>query len=574
VRSQLVDDLFVRAVALPAGEWETFLAQECPEDSELRALVLRSLQSDARVHAGFSSTSTVTADDPPAPAKPDRIGKYEIVRRFSESSGQAAAYLGFDPILKRHVVLKRYNDGNTLEGRRATIEEGQALAKIKSDFVAECLGIEFHDDDPYLVVEFIKGRNLAEIRREGPLDPDRIAAILMQLAEGVAAVHEHGLIHRDIKPANVILGDDGRPRLVDFGVAAHLGSERLRELGGTPSYMAPEQASREPERIDFRTDVFGLGAVLYKLLTDSPPHTGPDLPAVLEQASAGRITPPRQLSSRVPRGLERICWKAMAANPKERYGRAAEFQSALRWWRWRRMARPVAAVLVAALAVIISLLMFGPWRRTPGPINPETLGRAATATPPAAPLRVDDFAVELHRRDTRKNLGLIGRDISAGRFDNDVVVRARLNAPAYAFLIALKPDGKLELCYPADPALPPPRSAEVITFEDSRMGFALTDGTGLQAFVLLISHQPLPPYAHWSRSLRDLPWKPTQSAAIWCYDGVDFASDLSRGGPRALADLPQPFAASCRTLQAVPGVAGIHAMCFPVLPQEEPDPNN
>src|SRR6516165_8398258 len=458
VRSQLVDDLFARAVALPAGEWETFLAHECPEDSELRAEVLRALRGDARVQAGFLST----AADPQAPADPDRIGKYEIVRRFT-SSGQAAAYLGFDPILSRHVVLKRYNEGDTPEGQRATIEEGRALVGIKSDYVAECLGIEFHDGDAFLVVEHIKGRSLAEIRREGPLAPERIAGILMQLAEGVAAVHQRGLIHRDIKPANVILGDDDRPRLVDFGLAAHLGSERLRELSGTPNYMAPEQARGEPERIDFRTDVFGLGAVLYELLTGRPPYAGPDLAALLAQARAGQVVPPRQLNSQVPRGLERICLKAMAADPGQRYGSAAEFRRALQRWRRGLATRPVAAACVLALAAAVVLLALGPWRRTPGPGNPETPGRVA-ATPPAAPLRVEDFEVELHRRETRRNLGRIGRDVPAGRFDDDVVVRATLNAPGYAFLIALKPDGKSELCYPADPNIPPPRSSEVITF--------------------------------------------------------------------------------------------------------------
>src|SRR5262245_13591940 len=89
VRSQLIDDLFARAVSLPAGEWETFLAHECPEDSDLRAQVLRALRGDARVQAGFLST----AADSPAPADPDRIGQYEVARRFT-SSGQAAASLG------------------------------------------------------------------------------------------------------------------------------------------------------------------------------------------------------------------------------------------------------------------------------------------------------------------------------------------------------------------------------------------------------------------------------------------------------------------------------------------------
>jgi hypothetical protein len=275
----------------------------------------------------------------------------------------------------------------------------------------------------------------------------------------------------------------------------------------------------------------------------------------------------------VPRGLERICLKAMAADPGQRYGSAAEFRSALQRWSRGLTPRLVAAACVLALAAAVALVAFGPWRRPPGPGNPETPGRVA-ATPPAAPLRVEDFEVELHRRETRRNLGRIGRDVPAGRFDDDVVVRARLNAPGYAFLIALKPDGQPELCYPADPKRPPPRSTEVITFEDSTQGFALNDGTGLQAFVLVISSRRLPPYAEWSQWLGDLPWKSTPSAAIWRYDGVEFASDLRRGGPRPLADLPEPFAASCRALQAVPGVAGIRALCFPVLSQEEPIPND
>jgi serine/threonine protein kinase len=568
VRSKLIDDLFARAVSLPPGEWETFLAHECPEDSDLCAEILRALRGDARVQGDF----LVPADAPSEPPAPERIGRYKIVRRFTESCGQAAAFLGFDSILRRHVVLKQYLDGDRPEGRSATIAEGRALVGIKSDYVAECLGIEFHDNDPFLVVEHIKGRNLAEIRREGSLDPERIAGILMQLAEGVTAVHQRGLIHRDVKPANVILGDDDRPRLVDFGLATHLGSDRLREMSGTPNYMAPEQARGEPERIDCRSDLFGLGAVLYQLLTGRAPYEGSELSSVLEQARAGSVVPARRLNARVPRGLERICLKAMAADPGQRYDSAAEFRSALKRWRLGRMVRPVAAVVALALAVVIALFAFESWRRTSGPRNPEAPGRAAV--PPAAPLRVEDFDVELHRRDTRQNLGRIGRDIPAGRFDDDVVVRATLSAPGYAFLIALNADGKAQLCYPADPKRPPPRSAEVITFEDSTRGFALTDGTGLQAFVLVISSRRLPPYAEWSESLGDLPWKSMQSTAVWQYDGVEFAPDRRRGGPRPLADLPEPFAASCRAFQAVPGVTGIRAMCFPVLPKEEPISND
>ena len=115
------------------------------------------------------------------------------------------------------------------DGPSGEAEEGRALAKVASPYVARCHGIERIDGEAFLVVEYVPGRNLAEVRRDGPLGIETVVRILAQLAEGVAAVHARGLIHRDIKPANVILHDDGTPRLVDFGLAAHLGSGRLRE---------------------------------------------------------------------------------------------------------------------------------------------------------------------------------------------------------------------------------------------------------------------------------------------------------------------------------------------------------
>jgi eukaryotic-like serine/threonine-protein kinase len=144
------------------------------------------------------------------------------VHRFVETSGQAAAYLAFDPDLERHVVLKRYH------GPTGEAEEGRTLARVSSPYVARCHSVDRIDGEAYLVVEYVPGRNLAEVRRDGPLGLAQVVGILAQLAEGVSAVHAHGLIHRDIKPANVILRDDGTPRLVDFGLAAYLGGSRLR----------------------------------------------------------------------------------------------------------------------------------------------------------------------------------------------------------------------------------------------------------------------------------------------------------------------------------------------------------
>ena len=214
---------------------------------------------------------------------------------------------------------------------------------MASPFVARCYGIERIDGELYLVVEYIPGRNLGEVRRDGPMDPARVVRIMADLAQGVAAVHARGLIHRDIKPANVILHDDGRPRLVDFGLAAHLGSPRLRQIAGSPPYMAPEQVRGHGDRVDHRVDIFGLGGVLYALLTGRPPYQAPDLGSTLKLAVKGEITPPRRIDRKVPAPIEAVCMKALAAAPENRHGTALEFARDLeRAWRLVRLHPPPA----------------------------------------------------------------------------------------------------------------------------------------------------------------------------------------------------------------------------------------
>ena len=236
--------------------------------------------------------------------------------------------------------------------------------------------------------------------RDGPLDLEQVVRILAQLAEGVAAVHARGLVHRDIKPANVILHDDGTPRLVDFGLAAHLGGSRLCELSGSPPYMAPEQARAEWDRIDFRTDVFSLGGVLYKLLTNHAPHEGSTLNEVLERAKKGDVTLPRQLDPTIPAPVEAVCLKALAAAPHKRYTTPLEFAAALQQTiepspvlpptpvrvRW---GLPVAAVACGILALAVAL-----WSRS------RETGMAAApdrnSTPAAGPLQAE-IAVEYYK---------------------------------------------------------------------------------------------------------------------------------------------------------------------------------
>jgi serine/threonine protein kinase len=398
-RHRRLRELVDRPADRPAAEWAAFLERECPTDPALESEALRLLQHALAASAEGFLDPTATAAEPgsvcvthgervPRSDGPTHVGKYRIARCFSQVSGQAAAYLAFDPDLERHVVLKRYH------GRSSEAEEGRALAKVVSPYVARCYGIERIDGDAYLVVEYVPGRNLAEVRRDGPLDLAQAVSILAQLAEGVAAVHVRGLIHRDIKPANVILHDDGTPRLVDFGLAAHLGSSRLCERSGSPPYMAPEQARGEWDRIDFRTDVFGLGGVLYKLLTNHEPHAGSTLTEILEHAEKADITSPRQYDPTIPALVEAVCLKALAAAPENRYTTAPEFAAALRqaseptsitpptpakihgWVRW----------CVPAAVVACGLLALAVWRWSRGPETATAVDLSGISKPAAGPL--------------------------------------------------------------------------------------------------------------------------------------------------------------------------------------------
>jgi serine/threonine protein kinase len=197
-------DLVDRADELPSTEWPAFVKRECPTDPTLREeaigllkQLLMAREEGFLEHGASAGAATDATEDyragEPSGVSPTTIGKYQDLRRFAVSSGQAAAYLAFDPDLERRVVLKRYH------GESGEAEEGRALAKVTSPFVARCFGVERIEGELYLIVEYIPGRNLAEVRRDGPMDPARVVRIMADLAQGVAAVHARGLIHRDIK---------------------------------------------------------------------------------------------------------------------------------------------------------------------------------------------------------------------------------------------------------------------------------------------------------------------------------------------------------------------------------------
>ena len=596
-RYRLLRELVDRAAERPAAEWASFLEQECPADPALRSEALRLLEhAQAASTEGFleppappaepSSVSTAHGEPNPGSAEPIHVGKYQIVRRFPQVSGQAAAYLAFDPNLERHVVLKRYHGGP--HDPSGETEEGRALAKVDSPYVARCHGIERIDGAAYLVVGYVPGRNLAEVRRDGPLDLAQVVRILAQLAEGVAAVHACGLIHRDIKPANVILHDDGTPRLVDFGVSAHLGGSRLRKRSGSPPYMAPEQARGEWDRIDFRTDVFGLGGVLYKLLTDHAPHAGSTLNEVLEHAKKADVTPPRQLDPTIPAPVEAVCLKALAAAPENRYTTALEFAAALRQ-AIETPARIPAWVLwgLPAAVVACGLLALAVWLGSRGSETATTVDGYYTIShpdiskPAAGPLQAG-IAVKHYKElgDGQRVVphGTISETSLASdppRLKDLVRVQVTFSRPAYGYLIALNPNGTIQLCVPVGGIVPSSPRRELDFPEYPADYFGLTDGVGLQAFVVVASDRSLPAYESWKTQVPGgLAWSPVDLVGFWIYDSAA-PSDAARFRGKLRGEIlrresaPEILIGLCDRLRRSPGVTLVRAVAFPVKPDQD-----
>jgi serine/threonine protein kinase len=520
-------------------------------------------------------TGSVTSNEP---ASPSSTEGYELIRKLG-GGGQATTYLARDRALQRLVVLKRYHGVACSSRREAVLNEGRALARVRSPFVAPCYGVETRGDEIDLVVEYVPGRPLTELTASERADTRHCVRLIEQVAGGLAEVHACGLLHRDIKPQNIILGDDGVPRLVDFGLAVPVASEGLHAVAGSPPYMAPEQARGQGERVDARTDVYGLGAVLYYLLTGQPPHEGKTLIEALEQARDAPIIPPRRLNPRVPRTLERVCVKALAADPQSRFQSADALRRALGRYMLLRRATPVLGVFAILLALVVPVWAF--WPRP----SPDVL-KSEPKQSPQSDLRVIHFEIphfpklDAQHFDPRR-VGTLGRTSFAAREDDEVTVRAELSEPAYSYLIAFRPDGTDELCDPDDenrppsckqqPLYPPPAKS------DER--YRMSEGAGLHAFALVVSRQPLPPYHEWKRRIGPAPWSarlPCEPGVVWRddHEGLQpfLAGDSTgtRGKGVKARGSGGPAAKLAGWLRGLPGVDAVALEAFPVEPASGP----
>jgi Serine/threonine protein kinase len=265
------------------------------------------------------------------------LGDYELLEEVGRG-GQGVVFRARQKSLNRTVALKVISLGQWAS--KAHLKrfrlEAEAAAKLEHPGIVPIHEVNERDGSCYFSMKFVEGGQLDEVVRRTPMSTRQAAELIAKVARTVHYAHEHGILHRDIKPGNILLDAKGEPHLTDFGLARLVESEssvtQTLDILGTPSYMAPEQALGNNAAISSATDVYGLGAVLYQLLTGQPPFAGGATYETIKLLLDTEPRQPRQLNPKIDRDLSTICLKCLEKDPKRRYTSALALAEDLERW--------------------------------------------------------------------------------------------------------------------------------------------------------------------------------------------------------------------------------------------------
>ena len=311
------------------------------------------------------------------------FGDYELLNEIGRG-GQGVVYRAHQKSLNRTVALKVIGLGPwaTEAHLKRFRREAEAAASLDYPFIVPIHEVGERDGCCYFSMNFIEGGQLDEVVRREPMSIRQAAELIAKVARTVHYAHEHGILHRDIKPGNILLDTKGEPHLTDFGLARLVEAEstvtRTLEAMGTPSYMAPEQAAGNNAAVSKATDVYGLGAVFYELLTGHPPFAGGTTFETVRLVLDTEPRPPRLINPKVARDLSTICLKCLEKDPKRRYSSALALAEDLEHWlkhepirakrsgffthtrKWMRR-KPAIAALNAALVALATAIAWNVW---------------------------------------------------------------------------------------------------------------------------------------------------------------------------------------------------------------------
>ena len=265
------------------------------------------------------------------------FGDYELLEQIGRG-GQGVVFRARQKSLNRTVALKIIGLGQwaTKAHLKRFRLEAEAAARLEHPGIVPIHEVGERDGSCYFSMKFVEGGQLDEVAKREPMPIRQAVELIAKVARTVHYAHEHGILHRDIKPGNILLDAKGEPHLTDFGLARLVESEssvtQTLDVLGTPSYMAPEQAVGNNAAVSSATDVYGLGAVLYQLLTGQPPFAGGTTYETIKLLLDTEPRQPRLLNPKIDRDLSTICLKCLEKDPKRRYSSALALAEDLGRW--------------------------------------------------------------------------------------------------------------------------------------------------------------------------------------------------------------------------------------------------
>src|SRR6476469_5487012 len=265
------------------------------------------------------------------------LGDYELLEEVGRG-GQGVVFRARQKSLNRIVALKVISLGQWASKAhlKRFRREAEAAAGLEHPGIVPIHEVGERDGSCYFSMKFIEGGQVDEVVRRTPMSIRQAAELIAKVARTVHYAHEHGILHRDIKPGNILLDANGEPHLTDFGLARLLETEssvtQTLDVLGTPSYMAPEQAVGNNAAVSSVTDVYGIGAVLYQLLTGQPPFAGGATYETIKLLLDTEPRQPRLLNPKIDRDLSTICLKCLEKDPKRRYTSALALAKDLERW--------------------------------------------------------------------------------------------------------------------------------------------------------------------------------------------------------------------------------------------------
>ncbi|HEX7646499.1 MAG TPA: serine/threonine-protein kinase [Noviherbaspirillum sp.] len=265
-----------------------------------------------------------------------RIGRFYVIRELGRGT-TGCVYLAHDPVIGRDIAVKTLNPRLSPIERtryeRQFVNEARAAGLLSHPHIITIHDACMEHGAPYIAMEYLQGRELEILLGSGRrFKPDETAYIILKIAEALDHAHRREVIHRDIKPANIFIANDNQPKLVDFGIAqvpsrglpedAAPAKSQSNNLAGTPNYMSPEQALGR--KVDARTDIYSLGAVMYEMLAGRKPFQSDETEKLLHLVASKAPDTPHDVDSKVPIVLSDIAMKAMNKRPERRYQTAQE----------------------------------------------------------------------------------------------------------------------------------------------------------------------------------------------------------------------------------------------------------